>query len=225
MHSRDRKRADSHSRERRTMPETARNSRLSSIPESRTRWYGFCILSDTKRLSMWHNRSNEERLMRRYQVACGFVAVAIIAAGCLLYSDLAANAAAPEDAKQPDRKEADKPLLANFMRAKLTASSQVLEGLCTEDFGLITKGAKNLKKLSSAEKWRVSNDAMFRQHSQEFRTGVDRLLQAAEKKKIDGAALAWTQTTLNCIECHRWVKTMLIAGDGKTDLRVPQERK
>lgn len=101
--------------------------------------------------------------------------------------------------------------LAKFMREKLTASSQVLEGLCTEDYDLITKGAKHLKTMSSAEKWRVSNDAMYRQHSAEFRSGVDRLLKAAKAKKIDAAALAWTKTTLNCIECHRWVRAMLIA--------------
>ena len=104
-----------------------------------------------------------------------------------------------------------KPALAKFMREKLTASSQVLEGLCTEDYDLIAKGAKRLKTMSSAEKWRVSNDAMYRQHSAEFRSGVDKLLKAARAKKIDSAALAWTKTTLNCIECHRWVKAMLIS--------------
>lgn len=113
--------------------------------------------------------------------------------------------------QRADGEEREKSLLAQFMRAKLTASSDVLEGLVTEDFELIGKGAKNLKKLSSAEKWRVSNDAMFRQHSAEFRSSVDSLEKAAEKKQIDAAALAWTNTTLNCIECHRWVRAMLIA--------------
>lgn len=112
----------------------------------------------------------------------------------------------PKD-KRNDKK---KPLLSKFMREKLTASSQVLEGLCTEDFELIAKGARKLKTMSSAEQWRVSNDAMYRQHSAEYRSGVDGLIKAAEEKKIDSAALAWTKTTLNCIECHRWVKATLI---------------
>ena len=42
--------------------------------------------------------------------------------------------AADRDKAKADT-EQDKPLLANFMRAKLTASGQVLEGLCTENFG------------------------------------------------------------------------------------------
>ena len=111
---------------------------------------------------------------------------------------------------KPDSKP-KKPLLSKFMRAKLAASGEVLEGLCTHDYDLIAKGAKRLHTMSRAEKWRVSNDAMYRQHSVEFRSGVDRLLEAARKKQLDAAALAWTKTTLNCIECHRWVKAMLIS--------------
>ena len=112
-----------------------------------------------------------------------------------------------------DKNGQERPL-AKFMRAKLTASSQVLEGLCTEDFELIAEGARSLKHVSHAEQWRVSNDAIYRQHSGEFRTGVDNVLKAAQKRQIDSAALAWTRTTLNCIECHRWVKATLISQEG-----------
>lgn len=134
------------------------------------------------------------------------------------YSRASARAEAAADKSARKQKSAEtkpektkKPILIKFMRRKLTASSQVLEGLCTEDFDLLEKGAKGLQKLSSAEAWRVSNDAMYRQHSLEFRTGVDALLKAAKNKKLDSAALAWTKTTLNCIECHRWMKGRLIS--------------
>lgn len=111
------------------------------------------------------------------------------------------------------RPERDKePALAKFMRAKLKASSQILEGLCTEDYETIQKGAETLKSMSQEERWRVSNDAMYRQHSAEFRDAVDNILKAAqEKKNLDSAALAWTKTTLSCIECHRWVRNTLLA--------------
>ncbi len=117
----------------------------------------------------------------------------------------------PKVKKNAKNQKPKKPLLAKFMRAKLTASSQVLEGLCTEDFDLITKGAKRLHRVSKSEQWRVSNDAIYRQHSLEFRSGVERLLKAAKNKKLDSVALAWTKTTLNCVECHRWVRAELIA--------------
>lgn len=125
-----------------------------------------------------------------------------------------ASLSAEEKTPQVDaRAEPDKkPALAKFMRAKLKASSQILEGLCTEDFETIQKGAEKLKSMSREERWRVSNDAMYRQHSAEFRDAVEKILTAAkEKKNLDTAALAWTKTTLSCIECHRWVRNTLVA--------------
>ncbi len=108
------------------------------------------------------------------------------------------------------------PALAKFMKAKLKASSQILEGLCTEDFATILKGAEKLKSMSEAERWRVSNDAMYRQYSAEFRDSVDNIIKASKaKKNLDSAALAWTKATLSCIECHRWVRNELLAGDSK----------
>ena len=123
--------------------------------------------------------------------------------------------------ERPQRKPAkpDKPrepLLSKFMRAKLKASTQVLEGLCTQDYSLVLKGAKTLETMSAAEKWRVSNDAMYRQYSAEFRRTVGDLRKAADQKKLDSAVLAWTKTTLSCIECHRALKTILISDQPKT---------
>lgn len=127
----------------------------------------------------------------------------------------------PEPAKTPQAKtlqsdarpeKAKEPALAKFMRAKLNASAQILEGLCLEDFEAIQKGAEKLQSMSNEERWRVSNDAMYRQQSAEFRDAVDNILTAAkEKKNLDSAALAWTKTTLSCIECHRWVRNTLLA--------------
>ena len=108
------------------------------------------------------------------------------------------------------------PALAKFMQAKLKASSQILEGLCTEDFAIIQKGAEKLKSMSEEERWRVSNDAIYRQYSAEFRDSVENIIKASkDKKSLDSAALAWTKATLSCIECHRWVRNELLAEDSK----------
>ena len=66
--------------------------------------------------------------------------------------------------------------------------------------------------MSNTEKWRVSTDLMYRNHSQDFQRSVDKLIQAAGKgQSMDRIALAWFDTTLSCIECHRWVRNVLIA--------------
>jgi hypothetical protein len=120
----------------------------------------------------------------------------------------------PAGATEQPREEGRKDIpLREFMRAKLQSSNKVLEGLVTDDPGLVQKGAEELNALSNAEKWRVSNDAMYRQFSSEFRRITEQLVEAGEKKNMDQAALKWVDATMSCIECHRFVRGIMIAGD------------
>lgn len=110
--------------------------------------------------------------------------------------------------KKPATKDEE---LRTFMRKKLDACNQVLEGLVTEDGPMIAAGAKALNELSHAEKWRVSNDVIYRQFSEEFTRTTKKLQTAAEKENYDDVALKWIDTTLSCVECHKWVRGMRIA--------------
>ena len=96
--------------------------------------------------------------------------------------------------------------LSAFMRKKLDASSEILEGLAVEDAELISKGAKALLELSKAEKWQILTDSGYREYSSEFRSTVRKLNAAAEKGNFDNAALQWFDATKACIECHRHVR-------------------
>ena len=100
--------------------------------------------------------------------------------------------------------------LRDFMRKKLEASNDILEGLTTDDTDLIEKGAKKLAELSGAEQWRISKDAMYKQFSDEFTRNAEKLVEAAKEKNIDRAALRWMDTTMSCIECHRFVRNVLV---------------
>lgn len=101
--------------------------------------------------------------------------------------------------------------LRHFMRMKLSASSMILEGLAIEDFGLIKQGATKLNEMSTAEKWRVSNDALYRNFSGDFQRVTKDLVKAAEDENLDRAALKWVDATMGCIECHRYARGMFIA--------------
>ena len=149
------------------------------------------------------------------QVACGVVVVAfgVIATWLLWPRTAFADDRQPPSANNPQPNQKND--LQIFMRGKLQSSNQVLEGLVTEDFALILKGAGELKGISNAAKWRVSKDMMYRQYSTEFQRKVAELEQAATNKKLDAAVLAYTNVTMSCIECHRWVRATLIA-DSKT---------
>jgi hypothetical protein len=100
--------------------------------------------------------------------------------------------------------------MRTFMRAKLGASTKVLEGLALEDLDLVREGAIELNRISSAEKWRRHDDMLYRQFSAEFRQTTSDLIDAAKGNMFDRAALKWMDATMNCIECHRYVRNKLV---------------
>ena len=104
---------------------------------------------------------------------------------------------------------------STFMRKKLEASGQILEGLTTENAEMIARGAKTLVEMSAAEKWQVQHDVMYRQFSGEFQRSAKSLLDAAEKKNFDAAALKWMDTTMKCLECHKFVRGTRLADIGR----------
>lgn len=155
-------------------------------------------------------------LLRRKRSAVVLSVLVFVSAGAVLrgilndsYLNAAAPAGKPDAAKKVDKEE--KPALSKFMRQKMQATNDIMEGLLLEDPKLINTAAKKLKEMSDAEHWRVSNDMMYRHHSEDFRSSVDKLIVASKGQSIDRAALAWFDVTLSCIDCHRFVRTVLIA--------------
>lgn len=101
--------------------------------------------------------------------------------------------------------------LSKFMRQKLHASNQILEGLCTEDLTMVQEGAKVMTRMSHEERWRVSSDMMYRRYSNEFISAVDELQKDAEANDLNKASLAWVNVTMKCLKCHEWVRNTVIA--------------
>ncbi len=98
-----------------------------------------------------------------------------------------------------------------FMRAKLAHSQEILKGLTMEDFDMIVKNAQDLSLLSQASQWQVFETPEYVRRSAEFRREADALKEAARKKNLDGATLAYFKVTINCIECHKYVRTVRAA--------------
>ena len=144
--------------------------------------------------------------------------IGIVMAWTMLGVDAATSqdkSATTKDQQQKKVPDAKRDLeQTTFMRKKLEASSQILDGLTSENAQLIIKGAKALVEMSAAEKWQVRNDVMYRQFSGEFQRSAQSLLEAAEKENYDAAALKWIDTTMKCLECHKFVRGTRIA-EGK----------
>jgi hypothetical protein len=95
-----------------------------------------------------------------------------------------------------------------FMRRKLEHSQAVLEGIALEKFANIERNAQTLSLLSQAAEWQILPSADYKRHSEEFRRTADLLAEQARKKNLDGAALAYVQLTLNCVNCHKEVRRL-----------------
>jgi len=103
--------------------------------------------------------------------------------------------------KKQDRSE--------FMRRKLEFSKNVLEGLALEQYPMIEKNAKALKVLSQAAEWEVPmipNATDYVALTSEFQRYTDDLVKAAKQGNIDGATLAYVKLTMNCVQCHKYVR-------------------
>ena len=102
--------------------------------------------------------------------------------------------------------------VSEFMRLKLGHSQAVLEGLATEDFRMIEKAAQAMSAQSMEESWQVFETPEYLQHSSEFRRAADTLSAAARDKNLDGSALAFVGLTLKCVQCHKYVRDVQMAG-------------
>jgi cytochrome c556 len=96
--------------------------------------------------------------------------------------------------------------LKDFMRAKLTHSEKVLEGLTREDYQLIAKHSQAMSLLCQDAEWQVLKTAEYSERSREFRRSVDELTAAAKAKNLEAATLAYMDTTMKCVSCHTYVR-------------------
>ncbi len=103
-------------------------------------------------------------------------------AGMILLSTLAASACVVS--AQQQESAATPEHAAPFMRVKLAASQDVLNGLVTENFQLIQRGAEDMKRMSQAVQWPTADDPVYKHFGVEFRRQCDKLKQLATEQNL-----------------------------------------
>lgn len=98
-----------------------------------------------------------------------------------------------------------------FMRDKLELAQKILEGLANEDYDLMVAKATRLSAMSQEAGWQVFENPDYADHSATFRKNVDALIRSAKNKNLDGATLAYVRITMNCVDCHKFVRGKLVA--------------
>ncbi len=107
---------------------------------------------------------------------------------------------------QPKNNRASK----EFMRDKLELSQRLLEGLATEDYGLIIAKGSRLSAMSQEASWRMFENPAYEQQSFTFRRHMDSLVKAAKDRNLDAATLAYVRVTMSCVDCHKLMRGKLV---------------
>ena len=120
---------------------------------------------------------------------------------CLTFLILALTATRAEQPVNRTRRD--------FMRQKLEFSKDVLQGLALEEYATIEKGARALRHLSEGAEWQVPtipNATDYIAMTTEFQRNANELAGQARQRNIDGATLAYLKLTMNCVQCHKFVR-------------------
>ncbi len=108
--------------------------------------------------------------------------------------------------QEPQSAQSAKTGLTTFMQLKLDHAKGILEGLATEDFEQIAKDSQALTALSLQSSWNTRTTLDYLDHSSDFRRALNIITKAAHEKNLDRAALAYVNLTVQCMECHRYLR-------------------
>jgi hypothetical protein len=102
---------------------------------------------------------------------------------------------------------ADKSQPTSFwMQRKLEFSKQILAGIATADFEKMVENGEAMRKLSTIEGFIRGRTPGYRTQLQVFEDSADEIVRQAKKDNVDGAALAFTQLTISCVNCHKQLR-------------------
>lgn len=146
-------------------------------------------------------------------------------------ASLALSIAVAEDPKaggkksEPKKVEAKEPKAAEekiddknpsiWMKKKLDYSQNILAGLTSEDFDKIADNARAMKGLGKFEAFVRSRNPAYTRQLQVFNEVNDEIIRQADSDNVEGVALAFTQLTINCINCHKALRQHEKAGGEK----------
>jgi len=93
-----------------------------------------------------------------------------------------------------------------WMQKKLEYSKNILGGLATADYDRIVENAEAMRRLSTIEGFIRRQTPGYRNQLQVFEETADEIVRQAKKDNVDGAALAFTQLTISCVNCHKQIR-------------------
>jgi len=85
-------------------------------------------------------------------------------------------------------------------------SQNIFHGLTTGDFDRIKSGIKEVHSITEAEAWVAIDNDMYRKLTEDFKTSIKRLSEAAESGNLEATALRYYNMSTSCIDCHKHIR-------------------
>jgi len=134
--------------------------------------------------------------------------VAVIFAALVLW--VVAARGNQEPARHPearkDNAQDSKDKASVWMKHKLGASQKILEGMTRGDFEMIEKHAQGMENLGYLEGWVRADVPGYVSHLHAFNQANRELIRASKNKNLDGVTVAYSQLTISCVQCHRFMR-------------------
>jgi cytochrome c556 len=114
---------------------------------------------------------------------------------------LFAVASSPAQEKKPGDAKSEV-----WMKAKLEASHNILDGLTKPDFAKIRANAEAMSFLGFLESWTRGDMQDYKRQVVHFDFANRELIRQAREENLEGATLAYNQLVVSCVQCHRIVR-------------------
>lgn len=101
--------------------------------------------------------------------------------------------------------------LKRVMQQKLGHSQVILAAVTMSNWGEMERQSEALIQVTKDPAWMVLNTPEYARHSQAFVRAAEDLLDAARRRDLDAAPLAYVSMTLSCVQCHRYVARARVA--------------
>ena len=106
---------------------------------------------------------------------------------------------------EPPAGSKDQPV-SFWMKKKLDYSQNILAGIATADFDKVAENAQAMRHLSTIEGFIRGRTPGYRTQLHFFEESADEIIRQAKKDNVEGAALAFTQLTVSCVNCHKQLR-------------------
>jgi hypothetical protein len=102
--------------------------------------------------------------------------------------------------------------LKGLMREKLNHAQQILAAVVTSDWPALERHSRDLSRIAEDPAWMAAfTTPMYARQREAFLRATQDLLDAAQRRDLEAAPIAYVSLTLTCVQCHRYTARARVA--------------